>query len=307
MVESLEERLQLSSASFVDGRLSIEITGNDSVQVSASLGQTIVRFNGHAAAIGSLAASNVAEILVDADAEGSGNNRIDLSRVTSTRFANLIGTTVFSGSGNDTIFGSGVADQLDGGSGKDRIYGNRGNDVLNGGDDNDRLSGGLGDDTVDGGDGIDTLLGGSGANTIFRELNIDRVIHPSRHDEVHSPPQAESLTIQSNLFAFPLPPSLPGITVSAISGMMTSESGGTVSFTIVLNSQPTANVTIGLSSSDTTEGTVSPASVTFNSSNWNTPQTATVTGADDSDVDGMVGYTIFTAPATSADLAYGRS
>ena len=57
VVEALEERLQLSSASFVDGRLSIEITGNDSVQVSASLGQTLVRFNGHATAIGSVAAS----------------------------------------------------------------------------------------------------------------------------------------------------------------------------------------------------------------------------------------------------------
>ena len=49
---------------------------------------------------------------------------------------------------------------------------------------------------------------------------------------------------------------------------MTTEAGGTATFTVVLNTQPTANVTIGLSSSDTTEGTVSPASLTFTTANW---------------------------------------
>jgi hypothetical protein len=44
-VEALEQRLQLSSANFVDGRLSIEVTGSDRVQVSASHGQTLVTFN----------------------------------------------------------------------------------------------------------------------------------------------------------------------------------------------------------------------------------------------------------------------
>ena len=37
---------------------------------------------------------------------------------------------------------------------------------------------------------------------------------------------------------------------------MTTEAGGTATFTVVLNTQPTADVTIALSSSDTTEGTV---------------------------------------------------
>jgi hypothetical protein len=63
-------------------------------------------------------------------------------------------------------------------------------------------------------------------------------------------------------------------------------------------------VTIGLSSSDTTEGTVSPASVTFTTANWLTPQTVTVTGVNDSIVDGNVAYTIVTAAATSTDTNY---
>ena len=50
---------------------------------------------------------------------------------------------------------------------------------------------------------------------------------------------------------------------------------------MVLNTQPTADVTIALSSSDTTEGTVGPASLTFTTANWNVAQTVTVTGVDD--------------------------
>jgi len=95
------------------------------------------------------------------------------------------------------------------------------------------------------------------------------------------------------------PPQL--ITVSPISGLVTTELGGTDTFTVVLNIQPTADVTIGLSSNDSTEGTVSPSSVTFNSTNWSTPQTLTVTGVDDSIYDGNISYSIITAPATSSD------
>src|SRR3989442_1504682 len=94
------------------------------------------------------------------------------------------------------------------------------------------------------------------------------------------------------------------ITVIPTSGLTTTEGGGTATFTVVLTSQPTANVTIGLSSSDLTEGTVAPASVTFTSGNWNTAQSVAVTGADVFVVDGSVAYTIVTAPATSTDGVY---
>src|SRR5438093_213357 len=85
------------------------------------------------------------------------------------------------------------------------------------------------------------------------------------------------------------------------SGLTTTEGGGTATFTIALATQPTANVTIGLSWSDLTEGTVAPASLTFTPANWNTAQTVTVTGVDDFAVDGAVAYTIVTAAATSTD------
>src|SRR5439155_11228054 len=66
---------------------------------------------------------------------------------------------------------------------------------------------------------------------------------------------------------------IPGITVAPTSGLSTTEAGGTATFTVVLDTQPTANVTIGLSSSDASEGTVAPASLTFTPGNWNTAQT----------------------------------
>src|SRR6185503_3596823 len=65
-----------------------------------------------------------------------------------------------------------------------------------------------------------------------------------------------------------------------------------------------ANVTVPVTSNDTSEGTVSPASVTFTNLTWNTPQTVTVTGVNDLIDDDNVAYSIVTATATSADPKY---
>ncbi len=96
----------------------------------------------------------------------------------------------------------------------------------------------------------------------------------------------------------------PGIIVLPTSGLITKEAGGTATFTIVLQSKPIAAVKIGLSSSRTTEGTVSPASVTFSTANWNAPQIVTVSGVDDAVQDGNQLYTIITGPASSTDPKY---
>ena len=96
----------------------------------------------------------------------------------------------------------------------------------------------------------------------------------------------------------------PGITVNPTSGLATTESGGTDSFVVVLNTSPSYDVTIGLSSSDTTEGTVDPSSLIFTSDNWDIPQNVTVTGVDDGVDDGNQAYTVVTAPASSTDWDY---
>jgi hypothetical protein len=96
----------------------------------------------------------------------------------------------------------------------------------------------------------------------------------------------------------------PGITLKNTNNLTTKEDGSMATFQIVLNSKPTANVSIALSSSKPAEGSVTPASVTFTGANWNAPQTVTVTGVDDKVADGSQTYRIVTAPAVSGDPKY---
>ena len=96
----------------------------------------------------------------------------------------------------------------------------------------------------------------------------------------------------------------PGITVAPTSGLQTTESGGTATFTVVLDTQPAADVTLDLVSSDPTEGMIEPASLTFTPDDWNLPQSVTITGVDDRLDDGNIAYVIEVRPAASADPAY---
>jgi len=95
----------------------------------------------------------------------------------------------------------------------------------------------------------------------------------------------------------------PGATLSPVSGN-TTEGGATATFTIVLDCPPAANVEIQLTSSDLTEGIVSPSRVIFTPTNWATPQVVTVTGVDDSLVDGPMSYTIITSEILTSDPRY---
>ena len=99
-------------------------------------------------------------------------------------------------------------------------------------------------------------------------------------------------------------PRKPGVTLSPTSGLFTTESGGTAIFSAVLNSLPTATVTLGFSSSDETEGFVAPESLAFTTDNWNMPQMVVVTGVDDTAVDGDQAFAVVSAPTLSSDAAY---
>ena len=106
----------------------------------------------------------------------------------------------------------------------------------------------------------------------------------------------------------------PTVTVSTNAVTVTEASGATntVEYTVVLDTQPTGTVTITPTSDTQSVATVSPASITFTSSDWNTPKTITVTGVDDDqDNDGRTatishavsGYeTVTTAPSVIVTL-----
>ena len=94
-----------------------------------------------------------------------------------------------------------------------------------------------------------------------------------------------------------------GFTVTPLSGPAT-ETGGQAFFTVVLNSQPTADVTLNLLSSDASEGAINLNSLTFSAANWNLAQTVTITGLQDFINDGDIAFSIVLSSATSADGKY---
>ena len=96
----------------------------------------------------------------------------------------------------------------------------------------------------------------------------------------------------------------PAILVSPLS-IVTSETGTTATFDVVLASQPDGSVTVGVASSDTTEGTVDLPTLTFDPSDWNVPQTVTVTGVDDTLLDGAIPYQIVLTNNTASGCYAG--
>ena len=73
-----------------------------------------------------------------------------------------------------------------------------------------------------------------------------------------------------------------GVTVTPTS--LTVNEGGTNTYTVVLDTQPTATVTVTIvDPTDNADVTANPASLRFSTSNWATAQTVTVSAAEDDD------------------------
>ena len=92
-----------------------------------------------------------------------------------------------------------------------------------------------------------------------------------------------------------------------------SGSGNTAMFQVKLATQPTADVTVAVSSADDGEGLVSKAAdaapagrttLTFTSQNWNADQTVTLTGVYDGEADGDQEYKVNVNPNSASTDAY---
>ncbi|TGL87843.1 hypothetical protein EHQ68_00315 [Leptospira congkakensis] len=97
------------------------------------------------------------------------------------------------------------------------------------------------------------------------------------------------------------------LATSGASDRLTATEGGTSHIWMIAQSNPGADVTIGLTSTDTSEGTV-PASVTVSSTNYNFMESGgtnriLLTHVDDNEVDGTVNWDVTTALSTGA-IAY---
>ena len=72
-----------------------------------------------------------------------------------------------------------------------------------------------------------------------------------------------------------------GVSVSPVS--VNTDEGGTVTYTLALDTLPSGNVTITPTNGDSGAVSLSPASLIFTTANWDTPRTVSVTGVQDDD------------------------
>ena len=94
----------------------------------------------------------------------------------------------------------------------------------------------------------------------------------------------------------------PGITIMPRTLTVTEGDATGDSYTMVLDSQPTASVTVTMGGFSGTDVSANPATLTFTTGNWQTAQTVTVTAGDDGD---MVNDSVtLTHSAASSDGAY---
>ena len=86
----------------------------------------------------------------------------------------------------------------------------------------------------------------------------------------------------------------------------TSEEGQKGSFSVRLNTEPSALVIIPVAIDDnsTSEASISPSTLIFTPTNWNNPQTIKVSGKDDNFVDGDRQFGVNLHQIISSDLDY---
>jgi hypothetical protein len=158
------------------------------------------------------------------------------------------------------------------------------------------------------------LAGTPLGNSIQGDVNADGFIDPGNEYDVvlvlrnvfTLAPGASTVYTTTTIFGSGTPvsavPGPSGVTVAESGGSTSvAEGGATDTYTVVLNSAPTANVTVTINAG--TQLTAAPATLTFTPANWNVAQTVTVTAVDDALVEGAHTGTI-THTSASTDTAY---
>ncbi len=156
---------------------------------------------------------------------------------------------------------------------------------------------------------------GSGSE-LSHYLNLNHLDIPPAGHRVGKPGVASVVVHRSDGRTCPTPRTTgAGVAIVESDGSTSvSEDGGTDSYTVVLDTQPTHSVDITVTSGTPGSATVNKSggvagasqTLTFTTANWNQPQTVTVTGVND-DVDNPTSRTsIITHTATSTDAEYNE-
>ena len=96
-----------------------------------------------------------------------------------------------------------------------------------------------------------------------------------------------------------VPYGVPGVTVSTTA--LTVGEGMTATYTVVLNTEPSADVTVAAAVTGDADVTVAPASVSIKATNWNKAETFTVSAADDADAADGTATIAHTTTSTDTD------
>jgi gliding motility-associated-like protein len=115
-----------------------------------------------------------------------------------------------------------------------------------------------------------------GTETVSISLSVAAALSDDCYDSM--PDQIFALSIADNDTA--------GYTVTAVSGTLQENNPTTRSIQVSLTIEPSTNVIFDWQNGDTTEVGLSASSMTFTPSNWNIPQTLTLSAVDDNIVDG---------------------
>ncbi|MDP3859664.1 MAG: Calx-beta domain-containing protein [Stagnimonas sp.] len=92
----------------------------------------------------------------------------------------------------------------------------------------------------------------------------------------------------------------PGVVIVETGGSTAAtEAGAGDSYSVKLNSEPTADVTVTISQSPSGQFALAPATLTFTAANYASGQSVTVNSVDDSTVDGDINVTLSHAAASS--------
>ncbi len=95
-----------------------------------------------------------------------------------------------------------------------------------------------------------------------------------------------------------------GYTLSSVSGSLQEGSSQTASVSVVLQAAPLSDVIIEIQSQDLTEVTLGVSSLTFTSSNWNTPQVVSLSSVDEFLVDGLQTVSITTSVSSLSNSEF---
>lgn len=147
-----------------NGTLYINGTNGNDVIEALLVSPTMIRVS-VGSAIGNFALSGVSRIVVNGY-DGHDSIKAQVNRLPTTIYGGSGNDTIRGGGGDDQIMGDAGHDYIDTGSGKNKASGGSGNDTLTGGNSADRLSGDEDNDVISGRLGPDILFGNDGDDYI---------------------------------------------------------------------------------------------------------------------------------------------